>query len=432
MKGRLNTLRYAGIVTVVVLLAATQSAPRAPSQPTSGPGGTDYPHSGVSIGEHGTGDTQYWLYTPKGPVPDSAPVIVFLHGWGGMNPGVYGAWIKHLVRRGNIVIYPRYQESLRTSPALMTESAEQAIRRAFWQLASVGPVKPQRDRFALVGHSLGGTIAANIASEAQKVGLPQVRALMVVEPGDSKNSEIAQRLGARIPSILGDYSKTPRGTLLLCVVGEEDRAAGDVVARHIFDSATAVAERDKGFVIVRSDYHGEPALIANHFAPLAPDRDFDSGEAALRERFRERAFQRARPWMERAQQMVEEAEELAPLLRGGGVDALDYFGFWKLFDGLTDAAFYGTHRDCALGGGKEMRHMGRWSDAVPVAELAVEQAAVRTGNPSEASGALQPHPTTNRQQLVVDGEPEVVITVIGDRGVTIDECQEPLTLGSVV
>ena len=27
-----------------------------------------------------------------------------------MNPGVYGAWIEHLVRSGQIVIYPRYMD----------------------------------------------------------------------------------------------------------------------------------------------------------------------------------------------------------------------------------------------------------------------------------------------------------------------------------
>lgn len=376
MQRAVKSMRYLSILAVVILLAATQSAPRPPSQPTSGPGGTDYPHSGVSISEHGSGDTQYWLYAPKGPVPDSAPVIVFLHGWGGMNPGVYGAWIKHLVRRGNIVIFPRYQASLRTTPSVMTESAEQAIRRAFWRLAAVGPVKPQRERFALVGHSLGGSIAANIASEAQRVGLPQVRAVMVVEPGDSKNSQVAQRLGTRIPSILGDYSKIPRGTLLLCVVGEEDRMAGDAVARFIFDSATSVRDRDKDFVIIRSDYHGQPPLIANHFAPLAPDSDFDSGErgSTLRERLKERLSERkaGRPWRERKQKIVQDVQGQADFFRGGGIDALDYFGFWKLFDALTDAAFYGTHRDYALGGGREMRYMGRWSDATAVRELAVE------------------------------------------------------------
>ena len=55
----------------------------------------------------------------------------------------------------------------------------------------------------------------------------------------------------------------------------------------------------------------------------------------------------------------------------GEIDALDYYGFWKLFDGLTDAAFYGKNREYALGNTPEQRFMGLWSDKTPVKELEV-------------------------------------------------------------
>ncbi len=54
-----------------------------------------------------------------------------------------------------------------------------------------------------------------------------------------------------------------------------------------------------------------------------------------------------------------------------GIDALDYFGTWKLFDALTDAAFYGKNRNSALGNTPEQRFMGKWSDGTPVNELRV-------------------------------------------------------------
>ena len=53
------------------------------------------------------------------------------------------------------------------------------------------------------------------------------------------------------------------------------------------------------------------------------------------------------------------------------VDALDYYGFWKLFDGLCNAAFYGKEIKYALGNTPEQRFMGRWSDGTPVKELVV-------------------------------------------------------------
>jgi hypothetical protein len=49
---------------------------------------------------------------------------------------------------------------------------------------------------------------------------------------------------------------------------------------------------------------------------------------------------------------------------------LDY-GLWKLFDGLSDAAFFGKNREYALGNTPQQRFMGKWSDGVPVKELVV-------------------------------------------------------------
>ena len=57
----------------------------------------------VTKNRYGKGGQEYWIFEPDSPKPRTAPVIVFLHGWGGMNPLYYGAWLDHLVKRGNIV-----------------------------------------------------------------------------------------------------------------------------------------------------------------------------------------------------------------------------------------------------------------------------------------------------------------------------------------
>ena len=54
-----------------------------------------------------------------------------------------------------------------------------------------------------------------------------------------------------------------------------------------------------------------------------------------------------------------------------GVDALDFYGLWKLFDALCDAAFSGRNRQYALGNTPQQRFMGKWSDGTPVKELNV-------------------------------------------------------------
>ena len=65
---------------------------------------------------YGGGVTGYWLFEPDDPKPVRAPLIVFNHGWSAMSPWVYGAWIDHMVRRGNIVVFPIYQTSLQAPP----------------------------------------------------------------------------------------------------------------------------------------------------------------------------------------------------------------------------------------------------------------------------------------------------------------------------
>jgi pimeloyl-ACP methyl ester carboxylesterase len=348
------------VVTLMALGTAAYAAPTPPKQPQKGPGGFDYKYGSVTMNRYGTGADSYWIYTPQDPVPVSAPVIVFLHGWGGMDPVSYGGWIDHLVRKGNIVIFPRYQVDLFTPPVEMTDNALKAISDALATLDN-GPVKPQRENFAIIGHSLGGVIAANLASDAADGKLPQPKALMLVAPGDSKNSNIAQAFGIAedVPSIVEDYSAIPASTLMLCVIGRDDLLVGSTAARNIYYRARNIAPENKDFVAVVSDRHGSPQLIANHFAPLAPDERYrEEKNSRLRDRLRDRL----------GKQLA-----IATSMEGATTDALDYYGFWKLGDALLASAFTGEYREYALGSSYDMKFMGKWSDGVPVLPLEVTQ-----------------------------------------------------------
>ncbi len=339
------------------------AAPTPPGQPESGPGGKEYPHGGVAESLHGQGAQEYWLYTPAAPSPNAAAVVVFLHGWNGTDPGAYRAWIDHIVRRGNIVIFPRYQEDIRTPATDFLPNAVAAVKAAIEALqADTGP-RPDLDRFAIVGHSLGAMLGPNMAATASSTGLPPAKAIMSVEPGYT--TDVVGATGA----LVEDLGQIPAGTLLLTVAGDTDRLVGDTGARRIYRETTQIAAADKDFVIIRSDDHGVPSLVANHFAPLS---FVDGARAGLLGGFGPRASR------------VE--IQYAP-------DALDYYGFWKLLDALTDAAFYGTHREYALGDTPEQRFMGRWSDGVPVRELVVNDkldASVRFSPMRSGVGCVSP------------------------------------------
>jgi len=275
-----------------------------------------------------------------------------------MDPGGYGAWIEHLVRRGNIVIYPRYQESLRTPMKDFTPNAVGAVKVALKELAAGGHATPDLKRVAVVGHSMGGAITPNIAAWAAQEGLPHFSAVMSVEPGNS----VTHMPKIRMP--MADLSQIPADTLMVVLVGSDDRIVGDTAGREIFKGASTVAPGNKNFVTLISDDHGTPPLLANHFAPAAPGGNFQSdpaeGAASGRSALRERLSERLRGEKKEGTQRM--------------VDALDFYGTWKLFDGLTDAAFFGRTREYALGDTPQQRFMGKWSDGVPVKELRIEPA----------------------------------------------------------
>ena len=340
------------------------SSPVSPKQLASGPGGATYNHATVTKNVYGQGAEQYWLFEPASPTPESAPIIVFNHGWGSMYPYLYGAWIEHLVRRGNIVVYPRYQATLRTPKAEMTDSAINAIKNAIARLQNGRHITPLLDKFAIVGHSVGAVISANIAAEANDVGLPEPKALMFVQPEDREKPLKQMRFGKGYTgSILGDCGKIPATTLILVVSSSEDERVGNTYAEKIFNESFRIPLDNKNMVTVVSDYYSVPPLVADHFSPCAPDDDYAAADENLSPR-QSRIQRRIR---ERLLERLGEPE----LDRKLKVDALDYYGYWKLLDGLTDAAFYGKNREYALGNTAQQRFMGLWSDGTPVKELIV-------------------------------------------------------------
>ncbi len=370
-----NLLRALFALAVCAALEVRAAPPLPPDQPASGPGGAAYPHAEVLGSKHGKGAAEFWLFEPLQPKPVTAPVIVFSHGWGAVDPAPYRAWIDHLARRGNIVIYPRYQVDDRTPPRDFTPNSIAAVRAALDLLThDAARVRPDPGRFALVGHSAGGVVSANVAALAARTGLPVPRAVLSAAPGRTWG------LARRSAVALEDLSAIPAGTLLVAVAGDRDRIARTTDARRIYYESARVPAENKNFVIVQSDSYGSPPLEAHHFAPLArsgaPAPAHTSGRAPgqLRERLGER--RRARGDASARAPGDEDPDERLPNV--GGVagttpDALDFYGYWKLFDGLTDAAFHGKNRHFALGDTPQQRYMGVWSDGRAVRELVIRE-----------------------------------------------------------
>lgn len=368
------------LVFVCGVKAEKEKDPEQPRQPKGGPGGLASTHATSTACKYDSGDLEYWIFEPADRTPDTAPVVIFLHGWSAINPVVYRGWIDHIVRRGNIVIYPRYQATLETKPYQFAPNAIAAVKNALKKLEQEpNHVRPEPGKLAVVGHSAGGLIAADLTALARKSGLPAVAAVMCVEPGKSWGPKKLQ-----IP--LADMSKVPASTLLLAVAGDHDSVVRDVDAKRIYSETVQIPAKNKNFVVLSSDDHGDPPLIANHICPTAlqdgvtnqirasgitnePNTP-DGGDMPVRriigERLNRRIIQPGTVQQYRDQPLPKRDHQ-----RVGKVDALDFYGIWKLFDALEEAAFWGRSREYALGNTPQQRFMGKWSDGVPVKEILV-------------------------------------------------------------
>lgn len=242
-----------------------------------------------------------------------------------------------------------------------------AIKDAISRLKTEpGHVSADLRKFAAVGHSVGGLLAANVAALASESGLPKVLAVMSVEPGITE---------APINIPLADLKKIPAETLLLAVAGDQDTLVRDYDAKRVYKESTRVPASNKDYVTLVSDSHGLPGLQAGHRAPTAFDMAYDSGEGigggpaeiAGSDRTGDPDRAGGLPTRRIDGPRTERRDRLETMM----VNALDFYGTWKLFDGLCDAAFYGKNREYALGNTPQQRFMGVWSDGVPVKELKV-------------------------------------------------------------
>jgi hypothetical protein len=300
--------------------------PYAPQQPIIGPGGSNYSSNGVIKDTYSEGANQFWIYEPADPKPVSAPIITFNHGWGLTDPINYEAWIVHLVKKGNIVIYPRYQQDIFTKSDDFTPNAIKAVKEALTILNTGDHVKPDTSKFAIAGHSVGGIVSINMAAVAKQENLPEPKAIFCVEPGVERST--SNPMGP----ILENLTKVPLNTLLVTLVGDRDNIVGNKTAGRIYRETTSIPAENKNYIVLNTDERGNPPLIADHFAPLAYVKN-----------------------------------EYLNLL----VNGLDYYGTWKLFDGLYESAFYGKNREYALGNTTQQIYMGKWGDGVPVKEIII-------------------------------------------------------------
>ncbi|MBN9392464.1 MAG: alpha/beta hydrolase fold domain-containing protein [Chloroflexi bacterium] len=311
--------------TVAVTTAQpVNTAAKPPQQPASGPGGQDYLYGKVTAHKYGQGDQAYYIYEPAQPAPaQPLPVIAFLHGYAGVNPDSdgYTAWINHLVRRGNILIFPVYQDRNSTDGTNYTENALTALKAALPRLQDGTHVKPDLGNFSLLGYSAGGVIATNLAARAEKSGLPVAKTLVAVSPGGCSNCSILAIRNFTLDQP-AELAAIPASTRLLLMVGNQDIIVGKSAASLIWQNTAQIPAANKNYLEFDTDNYGTPGLVADH------------GLATRH-------------------------------------NAFNFYGTWKLYDALESCSIEGKWCEVALGNTPLQRNLGSWSDGTPVKEITV-------------------------------------------------------------
>lgn len=287
-------------------------------QPPTGPGSATYQHDSVILYNYAAKADGFWLFEPAQPRPEKADIIIFIHGYGGYNPMIYGQWIRHLVRQGNVVIYPRYQKTvLRPRPKKFSKNVVAAIHQALDTLRSEQHIHPVLDNFSIVGHSYGGTIAAEITAKWQSYNIPLPKSVFLGAPGT----------GPFKAGKLDTYEQLPSDLQLLILVHEKDYVVGDKLGRKVFETAIHTPQRN---LIIQ--YKDKPNDIkAGHNESYSVDSSFDSG-------VRNYTTKNA--------------------LRHTKTNAIDYYGYWKLYDALRSCSASGKYCEYAFGNTPQQRSLG--------------------------------------------------------------------------
>lgn len=349
-------MRVYNILILILLISTSLFAvelPKPPTQPATGYGGKNYKYNQIKIiSSISKGFSGYYIFEPKDYKNTMAPIIVFIHGWAAIKPYAYRLFIEHLVKQGYIVIYPTYQRLI-ALPRKFTEHTVKDIKKALNKLYTSDYIKPDISNFGIIGHSAGGVIAANIGVIAiDDPEIPQPKFILSIEPGITTIPPESRKAGrgrstsyVRIPLL--DLRKLPPSTYLITISCDEDTNVFDQDAKKIYSDSVNIPPINKAHLIIHSDYHGYPPLIADHLAPLSIPVDNFLSVVPKDNKLFNKPINRIK------------------------ANALDYYGFWKIADMLIDISFI-NNKSMNLNCSTAELYMGKWSDGTNVKKISID------------------------------------------------------------
>jgi len=221
---------------------------------------------GIEVYDHYKKADGYFVFTPDSiGQGDTLGLVVFIHGFGGINPVNYGAWLRELIESGNAVIFPRYQRSIvRTRPKTFANKAAVGIRGGLDLIAKYSlPV--DTSSITYVGHSYGGTLSAYMMAKEDSLQFPRAHAGLLAAPGTNRFR------GSR----LSDYSSIKSDVQLVIVTHEGDHTTGTEFAELV--QTTARNTRKRIWIRQAKQSIDSFSIGQGHNECYALDMGFDTG-----------------------------------------------------------------------------------------------------------------------------------------------------------
>lgn len=250
------------------------------------------------------------VFRPAGATAPT-PVIFFAPGFANNDPVEYKPLINHIVSRGYALIYAPFQ--IVSGDITLHKKRYDTIFAGFEEAVKRYGASFDLTRVGYAGHSYGGSALLNMTFRGLERGWGKDGLfLFVMAPWYYNEISLAQ------------FVNFPQRAKVIVQVYEQDGVCDHRIAKEIFDRINLPAS-EKDFVMLMREERLGYRLEADHGTPS-----------------------------------------------GGGQDAHDFYGVYRLLDALADYAFTGKQeaKRIALGGGSaEQRFMGLWPDGKPVREL---------------------------------------------------------------
>lgn len=202
---------------------------------------------------------------------DSAPVIVYLHGFFAPVPEIYQDHINHLTKQGYIVIFPQYQagnwgmvkELGIFATADQSEWLKRAVAATHRVLDILGEVAERHEIYGF-GHSIGGLLLMGW----EKVGGTPMKAMVLANPKLNLKSGMPEfvRKMIRVKELPWTTMADAITARVVVLGGSDDKIAPHDEYSVIKQYATNA--RSFAFYLAQSDKYSPEVIKADHMAPM--------------------------------------------------------------------------------------------------------------------------------------------------------------------